>query len=91
MAEITVKIHMDSKLKKEFEEFCNDMGMDINTAFNIYARKVVREYRIPFEIGYEIPNEETRKAIEDARNGIGLSGPYSSFEELLKDLNKDDD
>ncbi len=44
MAEITVKIHMDSKLKKEFEEFCNDMGMDINTAFNIYARKVVREW-----------------------------------------------
>ena len=91
MAEITVKIRMDSKLKKEFEEFCNDMGMDINTAFNIYARKVVREYRIPFEIGYEIPNEETRKAIEGARNGIGLSGPYSSFEELLKDLDKDDD
>ena len=38
----------------------------------------------------EIPNAETIKAIEDARNGIGLSKPYSSIEELMKDLNSDD-
>lgn len=38
----------------------------------------------------EIPNAETIKAIEDAKNGIGLSKPYSSIEELMKDLNSDD-
>ena len=32
MATTNIKISMDSKLKKEFEEFCDDVGMDTNTA-----------------------------------------------------------
>lgn len=74
MSEMTnVNIRMDKELKKQFETFCNDVGMSMTTAFTIFAKKVVREYRIPFEIGGEIPNAETRKALDDARKGIGLS------------------
>lgn len=65
MASTNVNIRMDADLKKQFEAFCADMGMSMSTAFNIFAKKTVREYRIPFEIGAEIPNEETRKAIEE--------------------------
>lgn len=36
-------------------------------------------------------NEETRKAIEDARRGIGLSKAYNSVEELFAALNAEDD
>ena len=91
MAQITnVNIPMDSDLKRQFEEFCSDMGMTMTAAFNIFAKKAVREYRIPFEIGGDIPNAETRKAIEDVRNGIGLSRPFSSVRELMEDLNADD-
>lgn len=90
MANTTINIRIDSELKKQFEEFCNDMGMTMSTAVNIFAKKAVREYRIPFEIGAEIPNEETRKAIEDTRNGIGLSRPFSSVSELMEDLDADD-
>ena len=36
-------------------------------------------------------NEETRKAIEDARRGIGLSKAYSSVEELFAALDAEDD
>ena len=61
MANTNINISMDSDLKQQFELFCEDMGMTMSTAFNIYARKVVREYRIPFEIGGEIPNLETQE------------------------------
>ena len=81
---------MDSELKRQFEAFCSDMGMSMTTAFNIFAKKTVREYRIPFEIGADIPNAETRKAIEDARKGIGLSKAFSSVDELMEALNADD-
>lgn len=90
MANTTINIRIDSELKQQFEKFCNDMGMTMSTAINIFAKKAVREYRIPFEIGAEIPNAETRKAIEDTRNGIGLSRPFSSVSELMEDLNADD-
>ena len=67
MAQTSVNIRMDAELKRQFEAFCADMGMSMTTAFCVFAKKAVREYRIPFEIGAEIPNEETRKAMEEVR------------------------
>lgn len=90
MANININIRMDSDLKQQFEAFCNDVGMTMTTAFTVFAKKAVREYRIPFEIGAEVPNAETKKAIEDARKGIGMSKVFSSVEELMEDLNADD-
>ncbi len=90
MTSVNINIRMDADLKKQFENFCTDMGMTITTAFNVFAKKAVREYRIPFEIGGEVPNAVTRKAIEDTKNGIGLSRPFSSVKELMDDLNADD-
>ena len=90
MANININIRMDSDLKQQFEAFCNDVGMTMTTAFTVFAKKAVREYRIPFEIGAEVPNADTKKAIEDARNGIGLSKGFSSVKELMEDLNADD-
>ncbi len=76
MANININIRMDSDLKQQFEAFCNDVGMTMTTAFTVFAKKAVREYRIPFEIGAEVPNAETKKAIEDARKGIGMSKAF---------------
>ena len=90
MASTNVNIRMDSDLKKQFEAFCADMGMSMTTAFNVFAKKAVREYRIPFEIGAEIPNAVTRKAIEDVENGIGVSRAFSSVAELMEELNAED-
>ena len=90
MASTNINIRMDSDLKAQFEAFCADMGMSMTTAFNVFAKKAVREYRIPFEIGGEIPNAVTRKAIEDAKNGIGMSKAFSSVAELMEELNAED-
>ena len=47
---VTVTIEMDEEDKKKMEKVCADMGLTINTAFMIFAKKVSREYRIPFEV-----------------------------------------
>ena len=49
MASTNINIRMDTDLKMQFEAFCADMGMTMTTAFNVFAKKAVREYRIPFE------------------------------------------
>ena len=90
MAQTNVNIRMDAELKRQFEAFCADVGMSMTTAFCVFAKKAVRENRIPFEIGGDIPNQETRKAIEEARKGVGLSRGFSSVKELMEDLNADD-
>lgn len=38
------------ELKKSMEQVCADMGLSMTTAFTIFAKKVSREKRIPFEV-----------------------------------------
>lgn len=89
MASTNVNIRMDSDLKKQFEAFCSDMGMSMTTAFNIFAKKAVREYRIPFEIGGEAPNAETVEAINEVRRmkeDKTIGKTYTDVDEMMKDL-----
>ena len=53
MAQSMVNFRMDSELKKNMEKICSDMGMSMTTAFTIFAKKVTRERRIPFEISVD--------------------------------------
>lgn len=87
MQTTNINIRMDSKLKKDFEEFCQDVGMSMSTAFTLFAKRTVRDNQIPFEISREIPNEKTRTAMEDVENGRNLSKPYTDLDELMEDLN----
>ena len=50
MAQTNINIRMDEELKKQFDDFCKDVGMSMTTAFCIFAKTVVRQHRIPFEI-----------------------------------------
>lgn len=53
MAQTNINIRMDEDLKKQFDAFCSDIGMNMTTAFCVFAKTVVRERRIPFEIAAE--------------------------------------
>ena len=50
MSQTNINIRMEENLKKEFEKFCSNVGMTMTTAFCIFAKKVVLEQKIPFEI-----------------------------------------
>lgn len=89
MANTNINIRMDADLKRQFEEFCTDMGMTMTTAFNIFAKKVVREYRIPFEIGGEVPNAETLEAlreVEQMKADPTIGKTYTDVDEMMRDL-----
>lgn len=91
MANTNINIRMDSDLKKQFEAFCSDMGMTMTSAFNIFAKKAVREYRIPFEIGGEAPNAVTKEAIEEVRKmkaNPALGKSYTDVDTMMEDLLK---
>ena len=50
MAQATFSVRMDEGLKRQFDALCADFGMNTSTAINVFARAVVRERKIPFEI-----------------------------------------
>jgi len=76
MAQAMVNFRMDEELKKGMEKTCKEMGLSMTTAFTIFATKVSKERRIPFEVSadsdpfYSEANmERLRKAIEDVKSG----------------------
>lgn len=53
MAQTLVNIRMDEELKKSMEQTCQELGMNVTTAFTIFAKKMTREKRIPFEVSVD--------------------------------------
>lgn len=76
---MNVSVRMENETKKEFEKFCKDVGLSISAAFNIFAKKVIRERRIPFDISNEDPfysaenQERLVQRIADMKNGVNCS------------------
>ena len=50
MAQTTVNIRMDDKLKAQFGEFCEKVGMTMTTAICMFAKNTVNNQALPFEV-----------------------------------------
>ena len=50
MAQVSMTVRLDSQLKKQFNELCNEIGMSANTAINVFVNAAVKNRGIPFEI-----------------------------------------
>ena len=53
MAQTLVNFRMDVAMKAELEELCQELGMNMTTAFTIFAKKMIRERRIPFDVSVD--------------------------------------
>lgn len=65
---VNVNFRMDADLKKSMEKVCEEMGLSMTTAFTIFAKKVSREKRIPFEVSADPFYSESN--IAHLRRGI---------------------
>ena len=89
MAQTSVNIRMDSDTKQRFDAFCNEIGLTISAAFNIFAKTVVREQRIPFELTTEKPNYETLEAMNEFYEMQAHPEKYkrySSFKDAVREV-----
>jgi len=70
---ISVTIRLDRDVKENAEKMFNDFGMNLSTAFNIFARQALRQGKIPFEIYDPFYNEKNQnrltRSIADAEAG----------------------
>lgn len=91
MSESTmVNFRMDSELKKNMESVCKEMGLSMTTAFTMFAAKVSRERRIPFEINadpfYSASNMAALQAsIEQINQGKVIEKSMEELERLANE------
>ena len=82
-----VNIRLDDATKAQFDAFCSEVGISVSAAFNLFAKRVVKEQRIPFDITTEIPNAKTTAAMEAAETGRDVYGPFDTVADLMEALN----
>ena len=70
MAQTTFSVRMDSDVKKQLDDFCAQVGMNTTVAFNLFARAVLRERRLPFEITTETDPFYSESNIAHLRRGV---------------------
>lgn len=67
MAATLVNFRMDNDLKKKMEYICNDIGMNLSTAFTIFAKRFVRERGMPFSVDSDpFYSESNMKFLEES-------------------------
>ena len=79
MSQATLSVRIDENLKRRFDAFCADAGMNASVAVNMFVRAVIREKKIPFDIvGNDDPfyseknQARLRRAIEQLDAGLGI-------------------
>ena len=84
----TVSLRMDDEMKKELDEMCDAMGINISTFYMIYTKKALRERRIPFDV--EAPLEpfyseenmaQLRKSVKQIEEGRVVVKTMDELEE----------
>lgn len=85
---VNVNIKMDEEVKKKMEAACEELGLSMSAAFTIFAKKVGRERRIPFEISaYEDPfySESNMRYLEGILKDIKEGKAHFEEHELIED------
>lgn len=81
MSTTAISIRLDSEIKQQFDELCKEFGLSSSTAFNIFARTVVRQKAIPFPISIEKVDEGTPRRSLEAQNALSRIQSISAQEE----------
>ena len=78
---------MDEELKKSFEDVCQQLGLNMTTAITIFAKKMSREKRIPFEVSidsfYSTSNMEALKeSMKELKDGKVITKTLDELDEM---------
>ena len=84
MANTNLNIRTDKEVKEQAETIYAELGLNMTTAVNLFLRASNRAAGIPFDLKLDMPNEETRRAIEEGRQSARDPGvpAYESVDDL---------
>ena len=82
---VNVNFRMDADLKKSMEQTCQELGMSMTTAFTIFAKKVSREKRIPFDVSVDpFYSESNIRYLEKIASDVAQGQAHFAEHELME-------
>ena len=86
MAQAMVNFRMDETLKRSMEETCRELGLSMSAAFTLFASKVAREKRIPFDVSIDPFYSETNiQMLKDRIQAIESGHTQFSSHSLIEE------
>lgn len=86
MAQTLVNFRIDEENKKEMEQICNELGITMTTAFNMFMKKMIREKRIPFDVSIDpFYSESNIKYLEKVISDIDSGKAKLEEHELIEE------
>ena len=84
----TISVRIDSNAKKGMYKVCDELGISASTVFNMFAKTIARERKIPLSLDLNYSyNNDTKQSIKNVKSKRNLSKAFNSIDELLEDLN----
>ena len=82
---VNVNFRLDEDVKKSMEQTCSELGLSMSAAFTIFAKKVGREKRIPFEVAVEpFYSESNIRYLENIVRDINEGKAHFAEHELIE-------
>lgn len=79
-----VNFRLDQDTKRSMEGVCRDLGMSMTTAFTLFAKKVDRERRIPFDVSLDSAGPAAREGLPPLAVGTNRADPAVMVEDLVR-------
>lgn len=88
METLNLSVRVDANDKKNFEQFCDEVGMNVSTAINMFIKAVLREQKLPFEIRSKTFDNVIDEKLQEAESEMKNTSKRYSKEEILESINQ---
>ena len=91
MATTNITVRVDKEVKREFDIFCENVGINSTAAVNMLIKAVLRNCELPFPVTDITSIKEKKyygtRAMEAIRNMRAISSQNGNAEMSLKEIN----
>lgn len=85
----TINIRISEEDKKIFNQICDDLGLSMSSAFNMFVKSMIRNGGLPFEPRIHNFNSDTLNAMKETEkiiSGKSKRPVYKNVDDLFQNL-----
>jgi len=90
LANSSITIRLDENLKKQMEQLCEDVGVNLSAAYLMFTKAAVRHWRIPFDVAgdpfYSESNQRwLAQSIDEGKQGNFITKTMAELKALANE------
>ena len=90
MAGVNVTVRIDEETKHDFDVFCENVGINITTAFNMFIKATLRTRQMPFIVTDIDTQKSARKELLDAFNSAQTQSVINGTDKItMEEINEE--